>query len=150
MAIHPKTGDIWTHEHGPRGGDEINIVTKAKNYGWPLTSYGINYNGTVLTEKTTMEGIETPLHYWTPSIGPSGLAFVKGNRYKEWKDGLLSGSLSFKYLNLSMLKGNKVVKEEKLLNNIGRVRDVRMAPDGFIYVAVEQPGAVFRLLPVRD
>jgi glucose/arabinose dehydrogenase len=150
MAIHPKTGDFWTNEHGPRGGDEINIVTKAKNYGWPITSYGINYNGTVLTDKATMAGIETPLHYWTPSIGPSGLAFIKGNRYKEWKDGLLSGSLSFKYLNLSYLQGNKVVKEEKLLNNIGRVRDVRMAPDGFIYVAVEQPGAVFRLLPVRD
>lgn len=150
MAIHPKTGEIWTNEHGPRGGDEINIITKAKNYGWPITSYGLNYNGTVLTKNSTMKEIEAPLLYWIPSIGPSGMAFVKGNRYKEWKDHLLVGSLRFKYLNLCKLEGNKVVKQEILLKNIGRVRDVRMAPDGFIYVAVEKPGAVFRLLPVRD
>ncbi|MDB5192457.1 MAG: hypothetical protein JWQ96_2020 [Segetibacter sp.] len=150
MAIHPKTGEIWTHEHGPRGGDEINIIRKSKNYGWPVASYGLNYNGTVLAKTSTREGIEPPLLYWIPSIAPSGMAFVKGNRYKEWKDGLLVGSLRFKYLNLCTLKGDKVVKQEILLKNIGRVRDVRMGPDGFIYVAVESPGAVVRLLPVRD
>ncbi len=150
MAPHPETGDIWSNEHGPRGGDEINIVAKAKNYGWPVASYGINYNGTVLTKSTLLAGIEPPLLYWIPSIAPSGMAFVTGKRYKEWKDAVLVGSLRFKYLNLCRLDGDKIVEEEILLKNIGRVRDVRMAPDGFIYVAVEKPGAVFRLLPVRE
>lgn len=150
LVIHPKTGVIWSHEHGPRGGDEINIVEKGKNYGWPATSYGINYNGTVLTEKTKMEGMEEPLLYWLPSIGPSGLAFVKGSRYKGWEDALLVGSLRFKYLNLCTIKGNKVVNQEMLFKNIGRVRDVEMGPDGFIYVSVEKPGAVFRLVPIEN
>jgi glucose/arabinose dehydrogenase len=150
MAIHPRTGDLWSNEHGPRGGDEINIVSKGKNYGWPIASYGINYNGTVITKTSLLTGIEPPLLYWIPSIAPSGMAFVTGKRYKEWKDAVLIGSLRFKYLNLCRLDGNKVIKEEILLKNIGRVRDVRMAPDGFIYVAVEKPGAVFRLLPVKE
>lgn len=150
MAAHPKSGVIWSNEHGPRGGDEINIVAKGKNYGWPIASYGINYNGTVIAKNSLSTGIEPPLLYWIPSIAPSGMAFVTGKRYKEWKDALLIGSLRFKYLNLCRLDGDKVVKEEILLKNIGRVRDVRMAPDGFIYVAVEKPGAVFRLLPVRE
>ncbi|HVK97548.1 MAG TPA: PQQ-dependent sugar dehydrogenase [Flavisolibacter sp.] len=149
MAIHPKTGEIWTHEHGPRGGDEINILEKGKNYGWPVISYGINYNGTVLTNKFTAEGMEQPLLYWTPSIGPSGMAFVKGKKYKEWEGNLLVGSLRFKYLNRCVIKNGKVVKEEMLFKNIGRLRDVRMAPDGFIYISVESPGVILRLTPVQ-
>lgn len=146
--IHPKTGVLWTHEHGPRGGDEINIVEKGKNYGWPVVSYGINYNGTILTNKSTMEGIEQPIHYWIPSIAPSGMAFVIGKRYKGWKGNLLVGSLRFRYLNLCRLKGNKVTSEEILFENIGRVRDVRMAPDGFIYMSIEDPGIVYKLVPI--
>ncbi len=150
MAMHPKTGQIWTNEHGPRGGDEINIAQKGKNYGWPVISYGLNYDGTILTKNTAMKGMEHPLHYWIPSIGPSGMAFVTGNRYKGWNGNLLVGSLRFKYLNLCKLKGNKVIKEEILLKNIGRVRDVRMSPDGYIYVSVENPSsAIFRLIPVN-
>ncbi len=150
MALHPKTGILWENEHGPRGGDEINIINKAKNYGWPVTSYGVDYDGTVITEKTTAEGIEDPILYWIPSIAPSGMAFVTGNRYKPWNGSILTGSLRFKYLNLSYLEGNRVIKEEKLLKNIGRVRDVRMGPDGYIYVGVEEPAsAVFRLIPVE-
>lgn len=149
MVMHPETGLIWTNEHGPRGGDEINIEQKAKNYGWPAISFGINYNGTVLTEKTSMPGMEQPLLYWLPSIGPSGMAFVTGDRYKPWKGHLLVGSLRFRYLDLCTIKDNKVVKEEMLFKNIGRVRDVRMGPDGYIYVAVENPGAIFRLIPVK-
>jgi glucose/arabinose dehydrogenase len=149
MAFHPETGALWENEHGPRGGDEINILQAGKNYGWPLTSYGINYNGTTITDKTTAPGINDPLHYWIPSIGPSGLAFITGDRYKPWKGALLSGSLRFQYLNLSYLEGDKIVKEEKLLKNIGRVRDVRMGPDGYIYVAVEEPAAaIYKLVPV--
>ena len=148
-AINPATGVLWTNEHGPRGGDEINIIGKGKNYGWPLVCYGINYNGVPMSKYTTMEGIEPPILYWIPSIAPSGMAFVKGDRYKGWKGNLLVGSLRFKYLNLCRLKGNKVISEEILFKNIGRVRDVRMAPDGFIYMSVENPGIVYKLVPVK-
>jgi glucose/arabinose dehydrogenase len=149
MAVHPTTGIIWENEHGPRGGDEINLIAKANNYGWPLTSFGINYNGKIITDKSTAPGITDPLLYWLPSIGPSGMAFITGDRYKPWKGHLLVGSLRFKYLNLCYLKNGKVVKQEILLKNIGRVRDVRMGPDGYIYVAVEHPAAaIFRLKPV--
>ncbi len=148
-VIHPVTGVLWTNEHGPRGGDEINIEEKAKNYGWPIVSYGINYNGKTITNKYTMEGIQSPVHYWIPSIGPSGMAFVTGDTYKGWKGHLLVGSLRFKYLNLCRMKGNKVISEEILFKNIGRLRDVRMAPDGFIYMSVENPGIVYKLVPVK-
>lgn len=149
MAAHPVTGEIWVNEHGPRGGDEINLVQKAKNYGWPAISYGINYDGTVLTKNSAAPGMEQPVLYWLPSIGPSGMAFVTGDRYKPWKGNVLVGSLRFKYLDLCTIKDNKVVKEEMLFKNIGRVRDVRMGPDGYIYLAVETPGAIFRLVPVK-
>lgn len=149
MALHPETGELWETEHGPRGGDEINIIKPGKNYGWPLTTYGIDYSGAKITDKVTAPGIEPPIHHWTPSIGPSGMAFVTGDRYKPWKGAVLSGALPLEYLNLSYLKGSKVTKEEKLLEKIGRVRDVRMAPDGYIYVAVEDDeGSIFRLVPV--
>lgn len=149
MAINPSTGELWETEHGPRGGDEINIITPSVNYGWPVTSYGINYNGTTITDKTTAPGIQEPLLYWLPSIAPSGTAFVAGDRYKPWRGALLVGSLRFKYLNLCYLDGHKITGQEKLLKNIGRLRDVRMAPDGYIYVAVEdKKGSVFRLVPV--
>ena len=148
MVMHPTTGQIWVNEHGPRGGDEINLVQKAKNFGWPVISYGLNYDGTVLTKDTMKAGMEQPVLYWIPSIGPSGMAFVTGDRYKHWKGQLLVGSLRFKYLDLVTIKDNKVVKQEMLFKNIGRVRDVRMGPDGYIYLAVENPGAIFRLVPV--
>ncbi len=149
MVMHPRTGAIWTNEHGPRGGDEVNIAERGKNYGWPVISYGINYNGTVLTELTKKEGMEQPLWYWVPSIAPSGMAFVTGNRYKGWEGDLLVGSLRFQFLSKLKMDGNKIVSEEKLLKNIGRVRDVKMGPDGYIYVAVESPGTIYRVVPVE-
>lgn len=149
MTIHPETGKIWTNEHGPRGGDEINIEEPGKNYGWPVITYGINYNGKPISNLTAKAGMVQPVHYWIPSIGPSGLAFVTGDKYKNWKGNLLSGSLRFKFLQRSVLKGNKVIKEEILFKNIGRLRDVRMAPDGFIYIAVESPGRIYKLVPVN-
>lgn len=146
MALHPVTGKIWTHEHGPQGGDEINIIQLGENYGWPKASFGINYSGTKFTDKTTIAGMIDPIHHWTPSIAPSGMTFVTSDKYPQWKGNLLVGSLKFQYLNRCVLKDHKVVKEEKLLEDIGRVRCVRQAPDGFIYVAVQNKGIV-RLVP---
>ncbi|MDJ0646856.1 MAG: PQQ-dependent sugar dehydrogenase [Flavobacteriaceae bacterium] len=142
MKKHPVTGEIWTHEHGPRGGDEINIVEKGKNYGWPKISFGINYSGTKFTEYTALPGMEQPLHHWTPSIAPSGMTFITGNKYPGLKGNLLVGSLKFQYVNLCILKGKKVVKEERLLDGIGRVRSMRQGPDGYVYVGVENLGIV--------
>ena len=147
--IHPVTGTIWSHEHGPRGGDEINIVRKGENYGWPLVSYGINYNGTVFTTLTKKEGMRDPLHYWIPSIGPSGMTFVTGDRYPGWEGHLLVGSLRFEYLNLCEIEDEKVLSESILLKNIGRVRNVKQGPDGYIYVATEEPGILYRIVPVK-
>lgn len=148
MAMHPLTGDIWSNEHGPRGGDEVNIVKPGKNYGWPVITWGLNYDGTVLSKLTSKPGMEQPILYWVPSIAPSGMSFVKGKKYKGWENALLVGSLRFKYLNVCYLQGNKIVKEETVMKNVGRVRDVRMGPDGFVYVIVEDPGYVFRLTPM--
>jgi glucose/arabinose dehydrogenase len=146
MEINPFTNEIWSHEHGPRGGDEINIIKKGKNYGWPKASYGINYSGTKFTEKTTIKGMENPIHYWTPSIAPSGMAFISSNNYGKWKGNLLVGSLKFHYVSRCILNGNKVFKEEKLLKGIGRVRSIEQGLDGYIYIGVENLGIV-KLLP---
>jgi len=146
MAMNPGTGEIWVHEHGPQGGDEINIIKPGKNYGWPLITYGINYDDSIITDDTDLPGMEQPLHYWVPSIAPSGMAFITGDRYPEWKGNLLVGSLKFQYLNLVFLNEGKVVKEEKLMEGMGRVRTVKIGPDGSIYVSVEQLGIV-RLMP---
>ncbi|MCT4628710.1 PQQ-dependent sugar dehydrogenase [Winogradskyella sp.] len=142
MVKHPKTGKIWTHEHGPKGGDEINIINAGKNYGWPIISYGVNYSGTKFTEITEKKGMEQPLHYWVPSIAPSGMAFINSDKYGDWNENLLVGSLRFQYLNMCTLKDGKVIKEEKLLNGLGRVRSVEQGPDGYIYVGIENLGIV--------
>ena len=148
MAIHPSTGAIWINEHGPKGGDEINIVEKGKNFGWPVISYGINYSGTPFTDITEKEGMEQPIFYWVPSIAPSGMAFVTSNIYPEWKGNILVGSLKFAYLERLELKNNKVVKREKLLEGLGRVRNVIQGPDGYIYVAIEKKGIV-KIVPKK-
>ncbi|MCH7524401.1 MAG: PQQ-dependent sugar dehydrogenase, partial [Bacteroidetes bacterium] len=142
MVKHPKTGKIWIHEHGPKGGDEINIIQKGKNFGWPKISYGVNYSGTKFTEHTSLPNMEQPLFYWTPSIAPSGMTFVTSDIYPEWKDNLLVGSLKFKYLERLEFKNNKVIKREKLFEGMGRVRNVRQGPDGYIYIAMEGVGIV--------
>lgn len=142
MEIHPETKDIWTHEHGPKGGDEINIIRKGKNYGWPIITYGKNYSGTTITNQTEKKGMEQPLHYWDPSIAPSGMAFISSDKYGDWKGSLLVGSLKFSYLDRCEIKNGKVVKEERLLDGIGRVRAIEQGPDGYIYVGVENIGIV--------
>jgi glucose/arabinose dehydrogenase len=146
----PVNGEIWETEHGPRGGDELNLIKKGANYGWPVICYGINYDGKPITNLTAKEGMEQPLTYWLPSIAPSGMALVESTKYPGWKNNLLIGSLRFQYLNRCIMDGNKVVKQEKLLPNIGRVRNIEQGPDGYLYVSVEQPGYVFRLMPVAQ
>ena len=146
LIKHPQTGEIWDHEHGPRGGDEINIIKKGANYGWPVVTYGINYSGTPITDETQKEGMEQPIHYWVPSIAPSGMAYVSTDTYKDWKGSILVGSLAFQYLERVVLKGTTVVAREKLMADMGRVRAVEEGPDGLLYVAVEGKG-IYKLLP---
>ena len=144
-------GILWTNEHGPRGGDEINSVEKGKNYGWPVISYGINYNGTTFTEITEKEGMEQPNHYWIPSIGVCGMTIVKDEKYPAWKGYLLSGSLRFDYISMIKDQSDTVVDQEiKLLPNIGRLRSLSTDREGYIYVGVEEPGRVYKILPVED
>ncbi len=150
LALHPETGVLWAHEHGPRGGDEVNIIRKGHNYGWPVISYGINYSGTRFTDKTEAPGMDQPVLYWDPSIAPCGMDFVSGDRYPAWKGDLLVGSLKFEYLKRCIMDGDEVVGQENLLEDIGRLRQVKMGPDGYIYLAVEDADAIFRIVPVED
>ena len=145
MTIHPETGAIWTHEHGPRGGDEINIIQAGNNYGWPEITYGINYSGTRITNKTRLQGMEQPYYYWVPSIAPSGMAFGS-NAYPDWEGNLFVGSLRFEYLERLVIKNNVVVKREKILEDIGRVRNVVTGPDGLLYLGVEGKG-ILKIVP---
>lgn len=147
MSLHPETGVIWTHEHGPRGGDEMNLIQKGENYGWPVISYGINYVGTKFTELTEQENMLQPKKYWVPSIAPCGMTFVSGDKYPNWKNDILTGSLRFNFLSRLKMNGDEVVKEEILLKGIGRMRAVEMGNDGLIYIATENPGFIIRLIP---
>ena len=140
LIFHDKTGELWEHEHGPKGGDEINILEKGKNFGWPVITYGINYSGTSITDKREMPGMEQPLYYWVPSIAPSGMAFSTSGVYKDWEGDLFVGSLKFKYLERLVIKDKKVIKREKILDEIGRVRNVKEGPDGYLYLGVDGKG----------
>ena len=146
MTKNPVTGEIWTHEHGPQGGDEINIIKKGANYGWPVITYGIDYDGKSISDLTKKEGMEDPLYYWVPSIAPGGMTFVTGDYYPDWKGHLLVGAMKFKYLELLKLKDNKVIQRQKIATDIGRVRNVIQGHDGYIYFAVEQKG-IFKIIP---
>ncbi|KAF0239266.1 MAG: glucose sorbosone [Prolixibacteraceae bacterium] len=150
MAIHPETGELWTTEHGPMGGDELNLIKPGKNYGWETITYGINYNGTIITELTHMEGMEQPNFYWTPSIAVCGLDFYRGDLFKKWKNKLLVGALKYEEVRLLSLEGNRVMHDEVILKGQGRVRDVQTGPDGAIYVVLNDPGTVLKLMPKID
>lgn len=147
LALNPQTGEMWEHEHGPRGGDEVNILRKGNNYGWPTITYGINYNGTIITRDTVKEGMEQPVLFWRPSIAPCGMDFVSSQRYGPWKGNLLVGSLKYAQLRRCEIQGDRIVHQESLLQGIGRVRSVKEAPDGYLYLAVEVSGMIVRLLP---
>ncbi|PWD97914.1 PQQ-dependent sugar dehydrogenase [Marinilabilia rubra] len=147
LVFHPKTGVLWETEHGPKGGDELNIIRKGDNYGWPEITYGINYNGTIITEDTAKVGMEQPVIYWTPSIAACGMAFADAETYPQWANSIFSGSLSFRYVVRTQLDGNEVEKHEIMLREAGRVRSIETGPDGYLYIGVENPGYVFRLIP---
>ena len=151
-TLHPKTGELWTHEHGPQGGDEVNVMRSGLNYGWPVITYGVNYGfGTRIGEGQTKPGMVQPLHLWVPSIAPSGMAFVSGSRFPQWEGDLLVGALRDQMLVRLVLDGEKVVREERLLKGlVGRIRDVRMGPDGLVYLLTDDAeGALLRLEPVK-
>jgi len=148
IAIHPQTGAIWETEHGPKGGDEINIVRAGKNYGWPKITYGINYSGTTITDDKALPGMEQPFYYWIPSIGPSGTAFSSSDIYDGWKGNLFVGSLAFEYLERLVIENDQVVKREKILPGIGRLRNVKEGPDGYLYVGVEGKG-ILKIIPKK-
>ena len=149
-TLHPVTGMLWTHEHGPQGGDEVNVIRAGVNYGWPVITYGVNYGiGTKIGEGTHKSGMAQPLHYWVPSIAPSGMAFYTGDRFPRWKGDLFVGALKDRMLVRLKLEGEKVVREERLLQGVlGRIRDVRAAPDGYLYLLTdESDGILARLEP---
>lgn len=138
LAVHPTTGDVWLHEHGPQGGDELNLLRPGLNYGWPVIGYGVNYRtGVAIHSGTAKEGMEPPTYVWVPSIGVSGMLFYTGNAFPEWRGDLFVGGLSGQRLSRLRLEGTKIVWEEQLLRGMGRVRDVRQGPDGFIYLALD-------------
>ncbi|MGO2451607.1 PQQ-dependent sugar dehydrogenase [Pseudomonas taetrolens] len=148
-ALNPWTGTLWTHEHGPKGGDEVNVITGGKNYGWPSATHGVDYSSLPISEARgkTLEGTVVPHHVWEKSPGISGMAFYDAERFKPWQHSLFVGSLVDKSLIRLQLDGGKVVQEERLLGDLGeRIRDVRQGPDGYVYVLTdEDDGAVYRV-----
>ncbi|MGV3641484.1 MAG: PQQ-dependent sugar dehydrogenase [Adhaeribacter sp.] len=147
MVYDAANNRLWAVEHGPKGGDELNLIEKGKNYGWPKTSHGINYNGTVLTEFKELPGITNSVRIWVPSIAPCGITQVTSNRYPDWKGNILVGALAHRHIARVQLDGTKFVAEEKLAQDIGRVRCVAQGPDGYIYAVTEGPGLLIRLMP---
>jgi glucose/arabinose dehydrogenase len=149
MVYDAANNRIWAVEHGPKGGDELNLIEKGKNYGWPKASYGINYDGSVLTENKELPGVENPVRYWVPSIGPCGMALVTSDRYPAWKGNLLIGALAFRHIARVQLSGTKYETEEKLLQDMGRFRYIGQSPEGFIYAITEGPGLLVKLTPKK-
>lgn len=150
IALHPQTGEVWLHEHGPQGGDELNLLQAGQNYGWPVITYGVEYGiGTQIGEGSHKEGMVQPNYYWVPSIAPSGMSFYEGGRFPQWRGSLFIGSLKFRLLTRLVLSNGEVLKEERLLRgSLGRIRDVRSGPDGLLYLLTDEPnGRLFRLEP---
>lgn len=152
IAQHPVTGELWATEHGPRGGDELNVIMKAHNYGWPVITYGMNDDGTPITDLTAKEGMEQPVRYWIPSIATSAIEFYTGDKFPRWKNQLFLAALKGNQLLRLELDGHKVVHEESIFRDLGRVRDVVTGPDGYLYIALntvfaDSPGQIVRLVP---
>lgn len=149
MALHPQTGEVWQTEHGPRGGDELNVMRAGANYGWPVVSHGVNYSGAAFTERTEAPGMEPSVLHWTPSIATSGLAFYTGDVFPGWRGSVFTGALAGQHLRRVVLDGTRVVRQEELLTDYGqRIRDVRAGPDGHLYLLTDAPqGRLVRLEP---
>lgn len=152
LALHPETGRVWLHEHGPRGGDEINPIAAGANYGWPLVTFGREYHGPAIGVEPPQPGFVSPLHHWTPSIAPSGMAFYSGEAFPEWRGDLFVGALVHRHLQRLRFRGGELVAQEKLLADRGwRVRDVRVGPDGYLYLLTDAAaGVLARLEPGTD
>ena len=149
LCYNPATNKIYDNEHGPKGGDEVNLIEAGNNYGWPVITYGINYIGTSITDLTHQEGMAQPIRYWVPSIATCGMDIVTSDKYPAWKGNILSGSLKFNYLHRDVFDENDLwLKEEKLFPEIGRMRSIEQCADGYIYFGVEAPGKIFRIVPV--
>jgi glucose/arabinose dehydrogenase len=147
LAFSPVTGELWEAEHGPRGGDELNVLYPGHNYGWPVITYGMNYDGTPITDHTAQAGMDQPVAYWVPSIATSPIAFYTGDRFPEWKNNLFLGALAAQELRRLVIEGHQVTHQEILFKGIGRVRDVVNGPDGYLYVVLNQPDRIFRIVP---
>lgn len=150
MAFHPETGDLWAVEHGPFGGDELNRVEMGMNYGWPVITYGINYDQTIITEERRRPGMEQPVYYWRPSIAVSGLAFYEGSQLPYWQNQALVSALRYKDVRIVQIEDGRVMHEEIILKDAGRVREAVPGPDGSIYVVLNEPGMIVRMAPVED
>ncbi len=157
LAVHPETGDVWLNEHGPQGGDELNLIRPGLNYGWPVIGYGVNYRtGSAIHGGTHLDGMEPPVHVWVPSIGVTGMLFYTGDRFPEWKGDMLVASLGGQRLVRLTLDGARVAREETLIQGMGRIRDVREGPDGLVYLAIDgdargfdgAPTPIVRLEPI--
>ncbi|HQU98191.1 MAG TPA: PQQ-dependent sugar dehydrogenase [Nitrosomonas sp.] len=147
-TIHPKTGELWIHEHGPKGGDEINIPQAGKNYGWPKACYGSHYDGTPIKDEHAEQGFEEPIHYWTPSIAPSGMAFYTGNDFPNWRGSLFVGALAGKHVARLTIDSNKITSEEQLLANTTRFRNIKQSPDGTLYLLTDEAnGKLLKIVP---
>ena len=147
LAFNPINGELWESEHGPRGGDELNILHPGHNYGWPIITYGMNYDGTPITDHMVQEGMDQPVTYWVPSIAASPIAFYTGSRFPQWKDNLFVGSLAAQELRRLVINDHTVTHQEILFKGIGRVRDVVNGPDGYLYIILNQPDRIVRLIP---
>jgi glucose/arabinose dehydrogenase len=149
----PRTGQIWLHEHGPQGGDEVNLLAAGRNYGWPVVTYGRNYfSGTKIGEGVSKPGMTAPVHQWTPSIAPSGLAVYRGRQFDRWDGDLLVGALKFQLLVRLRIRDNKVIEQERMLEGaLGRIRAVEVGPDGYVYLLTDASrGRIVRLAPVSS
>lgn len=141
---------LWAQEHGPKGGDEVNLVEPGKNYGWPEITYGIDYDGSIISDKQEQEGMQQPIHYWDPSIAPCGMTIVTSDKYPQWKGNLLVGALAHQHVARIELNDREFAAEEKLLDKVGRVRAVVESPDGYIYVTTEGTGLLLKLIPINN
>ena len=149
IAQHPVTGAIWATEHGPRGGDELNILKKGANYGWPVITYGIDYSGNIVSEKTEQKGMEQPVTQWTPSIAVCPAEFITSPLFAKWKNNLMIGALAFEELRRLVIVDDKVTKQEIIMKGYGRVRDIKTSPDGALYVLLNKPDIILRITPEK-
>ena len=156
LAIHPETGDVWLNEHGPQGGDELNLIRPGLNYGWPIVGFGVNYRtGIAIHSATLQDGMEPPVHIWVPSIGVTGMLFYTGTAFPDWQGDMIVASLRGEQLVRLTLNEQQVARQETLINGIGRIRDVRQGPNGIIYLAMDgdargfdgDPTPIVRLIP---